>query len=76
MQTLDTVLSALAPHLTGETQQQVLAQALVATYAIRDEDSRASVLSALALQLTGDLVTKALAAALRIRDKNSQAHAR
>ena len=65
------VLTALAPHLTGE----LLREGLAAVQAIDDEGSRAEALTALAPHLTGELLREGLAAGQAIGHEGSRAEA-
>ena len=55
------VLTSLAPQLTGEQKEHVLATVVVTAQAIEDVRARAEVLTSLAPQLTGQLLDEALA---------------
>ena len=50
------MLTSLAPQLTGEQKEHVLATVIVTAQAIEDVRARAEVLTSLAPQLTGELL--------------------
>jgi hypothetical protein len=64
-------LSKLAPHLPTFQQHLLLAEALAAARALRDESNRAGVLMALAPHLPEPLLAEALAAARALREEGN-----